>query len=314
MKLDFECPKEKKIRVILDTDAKNEADDQFAIVQHLLTPKFEVKGLIAAHFEKQFAKRPSAPEGMTMEKSYEELNKLLELMDLQGQYPVLHGAEGPMKDEKTPVMSEGARFIIAEAMKEDPRELYVCSLGAITDIAAALMAEPRIAEHMTVVWIGGGPWPVGGEEFNLSQDITAANIVMASSVPLWQIPWDAYNQVRTTMAELELKVRPYGKVGKYLYQQMVDFQYEMATTAEVNEATLEMPRDGWTLGDQPTVTVLINQCDHAYTYKPAPKFNRDMFYIHNQNNRPIRVYHHIDARMTLEDLFAKLAIVYGDEG
>jgi hypothetical protein len=92
---------------------------------------------------------------------------------------------------------------------------------------------------------------------------------------------------------------------------MVEFQNEMAFKAEVNDSTKEMPRDGWVLGDQPTVTVLLNACDHAYTYKIAPRINRDMFYIHNQNNRPIRVYHHIDARMTLEDLFAKLAIVYG---
>ena len=37
-------------RVIIDTDAKNEADDQFAIVHALLSPSLEFGGLIAAHF------------------------------------------------------------------------------------------------------------------------------------------------------------------------------------------------------------------------------------------------------------------------
>ena len=46
----FDVPEEKIVRVIVDTDAKNEADDQFAIVQALLSPKFENVGFIAAHF------------------------------------------------------------------------------------------------------------------------------------------------------------------------------------------------------------------------------------------------------------------------
>ena len=37
-------------RVIIDTDAKNEADDQFAIVHGLLSPTLDIRGLIAAHF------------------------------------------------------------------------------------------------------------------------------------------------------------------------------------------------------------------------------------------------------------------------
>ena len=48
--INFKIPEEKKIRVILNTDAKNEVDDQFAIVQTLLTQAFDLRGIIAAHF------------------------------------------------------------------------------------------------------------------------------------------------------------------------------------------------------------------------------------------------------------------------
>ena len=41
---------ETRRRVIINTDAKNEADDQFAIVHALLSPSLDVRGLIAAHF------------------------------------------------------------------------------------------------------------------------------------------------------------------------------------------------------------------------------------------------------------------------
>ncbi|WP_205672087.1 hypothetical protein [Ammoniphilus sp. YIM 78166] len=53
MKLAFDVPEQKKIRLIVNTDAKNEADDQFAIVHALLTPQFLIKGLVAAHFTRQ---------------------------------------------------------------------------------------------------------------------------------------------------------------------------------------------------------------------------------------------------------------------
>ena len=46
----FHVPEEKIVRLIVDTDAKNEADDQFAIVQALLSPKFENVGMVAAHY------------------------------------------------------------------------------------------------------------------------------------------------------------------------------------------------------------------------------------------------------------------------
>ena len=51
-KYHFHVPEQKKIRMIVHTDCKNEADDQFAVVHHLLTPKFLVKGIVAGHFDR----------------------------------------------------------------------------------------------------------------------------------------------------------------------------------------------------------------------------------------------------------------------
>ncbi len=51
---DFKIPEQKKVRVILDTDAKNEVDDQFAIVQALLTQSFDINAVSALNREKSF--------------------------------------------------------------------------------------------------------------------------------------------------------------------------------------------------------------------------------------------------------------------
>ena len=93
-----------------------------------------------------------------------------------------------MPNTSTPVDSEGARLIVEEAMKADDRPLYAIFLGPLTDLASAYLMEPRIAKRLTAIWIGGGLYPDGGEEFNLGNDIAAANVVMASNIELWQVP------------------------------------------------------------------------------------------------------------------------------
>lgn len=68
------------------------------------------------------------------------------------------------------------------------------------------------------------------------------------------------------------------------------------------------------LGDQGTVTVLLEENNRGnYDWIPAPMFSKEMYYIHGQNNRPIRVYHTLDSRFTLEDFYAKLAINFGNK-
>ncbi|WP_248927029.1 nucleoside hydrolase [Paenibacillus hamazuiensis] len=293
----YDVPQQKKIRLIVNTDAKNEADDQFAIVHALLTPRFNIKGIIAAHFGTHRTTE-------SMMESYCECEHILSLMGMTGEVDLYKGAERAIPDETTPVHSEGADLIIREALKDDPMPLYVVFLGPLTDLASAYLAEPRIAGRLTAVWIGGGKWPEGEREFNLMNDIDAANVVMASPIDLWMVPRTVYATIRVSLAELALKVRPYGEIGQYLFRQMI----------EVNEAGANNPEfpygEMWSLGDSPAISLLINQHRYHYELKPAPRFTKDMFYVHYQNERMIRVYNYVDSRFTLEDMFAKIALFH----
>ena len=130
---EYPMPKEKKVRVITDTDAANEGDDQFAIVHTLLSSKFENVAMIAAHF--------GTRHDHTMQESYDELIRIFGKLDMDPEGVVVHGAPHALSDEHTPVASEGARRIIEEAMKDDPRPLYVTFLGPLTDLASAYLME-----------------------------------------------------------------------------------------------------------------------------------------------------------------------------
>ena len=193
----YTVPENKKVRVIVHTDCKNEADDQYAVAHHLMTPRFDVKGLVAGHFWKN---PQQYGELGTAQASYDEIIKVMDLMGLKDQYPVKLGAPRALEDEHTPIDSEGARFIIEEAMKDDKRPLYIACQGAITDVASALLMKPEIAERMTVIWIGGADYPKGGFEFNLMMDINAANVVFSSKVPVWQVPMSLYKVMAVSLA------------------------------------------------------------------------------------------------------------------
>ena len=60
----YRIPEGKRVRLIVNTDAKNEGDDQYAIVHALLSPKFDNRGVIAAHFGNEKSSH-------SMEDSYE---------------------------------------------------------------------------------------------------------------------------------------------------------------------------------------------------------------------------------------------------
>ncbi|MBO6127942.1 MAG: nucleoside hydrolase [Pseudobutyrivibrio sp.] len=304
-KLAYEVPESKKVRYIIHTDCKNEADDQYTVAHCLMTPMLDVKGIIAAHFDKSYGRYPA---GATAKASYDEIMTVLDNMDLTGKYPVKCGAAVAMSDENTPVDSEGARLIIEEAMKDDDRPLYIGLQGSITDLASAILLEPKICDRMTAIWIGGGEYPKGGTEFNLSQDIAAANVVMNSSMPLWQVPSNIYKNFAVSLAELQVKVKPCGKIGEYLFKELTELNMQLGNAMP----EFDWPHgELWGLGDEGVVAALMHEGQRTDMYHeiPAPTFDYEtMEYNLDTSNRKIRIYDMMDYRLTLEDLFAKLKI------
>ncbi len=292
----FSVPAPYQVRVITNTDAKNEADDQFAIVHALLSPKFDNVGFIAAHYGTRKASD-------SLERSHAELQHLFKLMDVPENGLLLRGAATAMKDETTPVPSSGADLIIAEARKDDPRPLYVTFMGPLTDMATALLQAPDIIGRLTVIWVGGGAYPAGGPEYNLYNDIHAANVVFSSGVKIWQVPRNVYQTVAVSIAELEYRVRPHGSIGRYLCEQMDEYA---ATPAGLSGTY----RTGevWCLGDTPAVSLILFEQPQDHVLRPAPRFNEDMSYAPGSGNNHVRVYERFDTRFAMEDFYAKLAL------
>ena len=292
----FPVPQEKQVRLITDTDAKNEADDQFAVVQALLSPKMDNVGLIAAHFRIDRV-------ADAMEASYHELETILDKMHFQKEGLLYHGAPHALPNKTTPVVSEGAELIVREAMKDDPRRLFVIFLGPLTDLASAYLMEPRIANRLTAIWIGGGVYPSGSPEFKLGNDVNAANVVFSCRIELWQVPKNVYEMMPVSLAELQVRVRPYGEIGKYLFDQLVDHSQE-----DIPRKSDFRTGETWVLGDSPAVGLILYEHRFEFDWVPAPYITQEQAYVHTGTNRPIRVYKSIDSRLILEDMYAKLQL------
>ncbi len=139
-----------KIDVVLDTDAYNEIDDQFAICYMIKSAhKFNVKGLCAAPFFNP--RSENAAEGMI--KSYNELLKLLTIAKREDLKGIVHkGSTCYLSDEITPVQSDAAEFMANLANKYSPQNpLYIVAIGAITNVASAMLKNPKMKENCVII-------------------------------------------------------------------------------------------------------------------------------------------------------------------
>lgn len=290
----LQCPSG-AIDMVLDTDAYNEIDDQFAISYALHAEKLHVKALYAAPF---FNSRSTGPKD-GMEKSYEEILKLLRLAGRD--VPVLRGSEAYLPDEATPVLSPAAEDLALRAMDyttENP--LYVVAIGAITNVASALLLQPAMAERVVIVWLGGHAlhWP-DNKEFNCMQDVAAARVVMDSGAPLVLLPCrGVVSHLTTTGPELRHWLAGKNPLCDYLVAQTADEAESYAKGRVWSRVIWDISTIAWLLNDdgrllqQELRPTPIPEYDHHYAFDPR---------------RPWCQYvYHVDRDAILADLFARL--------
>jgi purine nucleosidase len=303
-----------RARVIIDNDYSGDPDDLFQTAHHLLCPAVEIPFIVASHLS---VGDPWDPTTTQASNAAAKANELLDVMGMAGQVKVLTGSELAIVDTKTTQRTAAAEAIVAEAMREDKRPLYYAAGAGLTDLASAWLMEPRIAQRLTLVWIGGleypdlAPPPPGatGPEYNLRIDIKAGQVIFNDSpIPIWQVPRNVYRQMLFTHAEMQTQVRPHGKLGAYLTDSI---ERVMRWTGEAGYNI----GDTYALGDSPLVTLTALQSSFeadpsssSYVVRPAPKLDDGGRYIDNPTGRPIRVYTQIDTRLTFGDVVARLAL------
>jgi hypothetical protein len=298
-----------RYRVISDNDYSGDPDGLYQLAHLLLSPSIDLRLVIGSHLAPGDRLDPSA---RTADNARDEAARIIELLGRDDQ--AVAGSNVRLADRTTPADSPAARAIVAEAMRTDTdRPLYVTLGGGLTELASAYLLEPRIADRLVAVWIGGPeyehlgapPFPGRNPEYNLNIDIVAAQVVFNDSpIPLWQVPRNAYRQCLASMTELAARVAPMGPIGAHLYEKI---------RALVERLGLG---ETFVLGDNPLVLLTALQSSFepettssAFAQVPRPRITDDGTYTEGDHGGLIRVYTWLDVRLMLEDLFLKLQAV-----
>ncbi len=289
--------------MIIDNDFSGDPDDLYQLAHQVLSRSTSVRLVIGSHLSPDDVMDPSSQQATNAARIAREL-----LGMLGAGIPVVAGEQRAIRPGEPPE-SGAAEAIVAEAMDDDGTPLFYLAGGGLTDLAHALRLEPRIADRITLVWIGGPGYrdapPSGRVEYNLAIDVDAAAELFDSDVPLWQIPRPAYRQCLVSAEEIEQRVRPMGELGAHL-------------AAAIDAVRLLQPEDQraaetYCLGDNPLTLVTALQSFYGadassteWSLQPARRILPDGAYGEELDRRPIRVAERLDTRLMLEDLFLKL--------
>lgn len=285
------------IDVVIDSDTYNEIDDQFAIAYaHLNPEKLRIHAVYAAPFLNHRSTSPANG----MENSYLEIQRLMHL--LQAGTPSFRGSTCYLPSETEPVVSPAAEDLSRRAMDYSPEHpLYVVALGAITNVASALLMNPAIADRMVVVFLGGHAlnWP-DNAEFNMKQDVAAARVVFSSGVPLVMLPClGVVNVFSTTGPELDFWLRGKNALCDFLVQNTVDEVNSYAAGRVWSRVLWDVTAVAWLLNDgerfmrSRLIPTPVPEYDHHYGEAPTNPLCRYVF--------------HINRDALFADLFARLA-------
>lgn len=283
------------ITAVLDTDTYNEIDDQFALAYALLARGvIDLRAVIAAPFSNMRAATP----GEGMQKSYDEIRRILALFGRNAENFAWRGSTSYLADRNTPVESEGARRIVELACEARAagKKLHILAIAAITNVASALLIDPGIAQDIVIVWLGGHePCYKDNNEFNLRQDVPAAQVVFDSAAPLVWVPCRSVaSALGITLAELRPALAPAGALGRFLYGRTE----ELMNLRQIPEKII------WDIA-----TVAYFSVPSAYRTQriPSPVLNDDKSWSTAPGRREITVVKSLDRKAVFADLFRKLA-------
>ncbi|MCF7933735.1 MAG: nucleoside hydrolase [Spirochaetia bacterium] len=278
-------------RAVLDTDTFNEIDDQFALA-YLLRAEDVVKteAIYAAPFRNDRA--ASAGEGMR--KSHEEIGRLLDRLG-RDDIPSYAGSSEFLTDTGDAERSDAVEDLIrrsVSASAEDP--LQIIAIGALTNIASAILIEPEVVNRCRVIWLGGNDlhWP-DNREFNLQGDIAAVKVVYDSGIPLTVVPcMGVSSHLTSSREELSAYMDTSDPLCSFLYQRFSEYLPEGMGTKEI-----------W---DVAAVAALVLP-DALQSYSTAtPRIAEDGSYIQDPRRKLCRWVYHLDRDAIYADLYRRL--------
>ena len=197
-------------KIIIDTDPGQ--DDAVAILLALGSPELDILGITAVagnvplRLTEKNARKICELAGRPETKVYAgAVRPLVRELETAEHVHGKTGLNGPELPDPTMKLQEqhAVDFIVETLMREDSGTVTLCPLGPLTNVALALIREPRIATLIQQIVLMGGGFFEGGNvtpaaEFNIYVDPQAADVVFRSGVPIVMMPLDVTHKALTS--------------------------------------------------------------------------------------------------------------------
>jgi hypothetical protein len=298
-----------RIRVILDTDANNELDDQHAIAYLLFNGDvFDVEAITV--------NRTRAGGGV--DQHLAEAQRVVRLCGLDSEIPVLLGADQSFEEIRGQLDqpdfdgAEAVNFIIERAKAADSRRLVLLPVGKLTNIALALAKDPSIIPKVRVVWLGSN-YPKRGE-YNKENDVESLNYILDTEVE-FEIATVRYGQpsgtdaVRATLDEIR-KIMP-GKGPKISPPVTGRHGGEFSTFGDYSVNLFENIRlhgdpPSRALFDMAAVAIVKNPDWATAVSMPAPILRDGGWTERPDNPRKIILWENFDRKAIMADFYDRM--------
>lgn len=208
-------------RILIDTDPG--IDDAMAIFYALASPELEVVGLTTVFGN------ADTPTGTANALRLLEIADRTDIpvaagavrplaMEYRGPADFVHGADGQGNaglppPSTAPVPVDAAHFIV-DAVMAAPGEITLVPLGPLTNVALAMLIEPRLGANLAgIVLMGGNGFSAGNAsptaEANIINDPEAADLVFGADCPIVMCGLDVTERTFLSDAQIEA----IGRVG-----------------------------------------------------------------------------------------------------
>ena len=223
-------------KIIIDTDPGQ--DDAVAILLALGSSELEILGITAVagnvplKLTENNARKICELAGRPDIKVYSGairplVRELVTAEEVHGKT----GLDGSELSEPTMKLQEqhAVGYLVETLMHEETGTVTLCQLGPLTNIALAMIREPRIAPRIKEIVLMGGGFFEGGNvtpsaEFNIYVDPHAADVVFRSGVPIVMMPLDVTHKALTTTNRIDAFRKLGTKVGLATAQMLEFFE------------------------------------------------------------------------------------------
>lgn len=287
-----------KVDVVLDTDAFNEIDDQFALAYLIQSSeKLNLKAVYAAPFDNHHSSGPK--DGM--ERSFEEIFKVYDLMkETRFHNVTFKGSTQFLENNVTYCDCDAVNDLVERSKsytKENP--LYVIGIAAATNIASAIIKDKTIVDRIVILWLGGLSYDWhDNRSFNSGQDVIAAQVLLDAHVPLVQFPGKGViDHFTTTGPELEYWLKGKNDFCDYMIEKTAE-EARITYGGKVwSRAIWDVVPVAWLLDGEFMLDKLVN----------SPIMQENHYYSNDSRRHFIKYVYNVNRDNLMNDLFEKMS-------